>query len=188
MSVSARSGRPRASSRGAIAEAASELFLEQGYEATSVADITQRAGVGRSSFFNYFSSKADVLWSGLDERIARAESALADPEVPVRTALAAFADGFAPDALALAITHAHAMALGTEWERDRAVRQARLQHAIAGRLRRDGAASLEAEVAAAAHAGAVLAAVWAWADRSSGGAQLPDVLGLALDLAARTAP
>lgn len=187
MPASPRSGRPRASSRGTIAEAASELFLEQGYEATSVADITQRAGVGRSSFFNYFSSKADVLWSGLDERIDRAEMALSDTDAPVRVALAAIADDFAPDALALAITHAHAMSLGGEWERDRAVRQARLQRAIAARFRGDGAGDLEAEVAAAAHAGAVLAAVWAWADRSSGGAMLPDVLGRALDLAASIA-
>lgn len=187
MPASPRSGRPRASSRETIAEAAGELFLERGYDATSVADITQRAGVGRSSFFNYFASKADVIWSGLDERIARAESALADREdVPV--ALAAIADDFAPDALALAITHAHAMALGSEWERDRAARQARLQRAVASRFVRDGASDLDAEVAAAAYAGAVLAAVWTWADRAGSGASLPDVLRRALDLAARAAP
>ena len=34
------------------------------------------AGVSRSSFFNYFSSKSDVLWSGLDERIAAATERL----------------------------------------------------------------------------------------------------------------
>ena len=62
--------RPRASSRETLAEAACELFLEQGFEATSIADITTRAGVSRSSFFNYFASKSDILWSGLDERIA----------------------------------------------------------------------------------------------------------------------
>ena len=75
MATESRAGRPRASSRETLAEAACELFLEQGYEATSVVDIAQRAGVSRSSFFNYFSSKSDVLWSGLDARIAAASIA-----------------------------------------------------------------------------------------------------------------
>ena len=72
MSSPGRAGRPKASSRETLAEAACELFLERGYDATSVADITQRAGVSRSSFFNYFASKSDVLWSGVDERIGQA--------------------------------------------------------------------------------------------------------------------
>ena len=73
---SSRAGRPRASSRETLAEAACELFLEQGYEATSIADITTRAGVSRSSFFNYFASKSDILWSGLDERVGDFEAHL----------------------------------------------------------------------------------------------------------------
>src|SRR5690606_27882845 len=77
MTSDARAGRPRASSRETLAEAACELFLEKGYEATSIVDIAQRAGVSRSSFFNYFASKSDVLWSGLDARIATASVALA---------------------------------------------------------------------------------------------------------------
>ncbi|WP_159500065.1 TetR/AcrR family transcriptional regulator [Microbacterium sp. 18062] len=185
MSASARSGRPRSSSRETIAEAASELFLEQGYVETSITDITRRAGVGRSSFFNYFSSKADVLWSGFDARLAVAEAGVDDDAVPVRDALAAVADDLAPDSLALAITNAHAMGLADELERDRAVRQARLQRAVAARLRREGASDLAAQVRAAAYAAAVLAAVWTWADRTTEDAALADVLGPALDLAAR---
>ena len=76
MTSTSRAGRPKASSRETLAEAACELFLERGYDATSVADITQRAGVSRSSFFNYFSSKSDVLWSGLDARIDAANTAM----------------------------------------------------------------------------------------------------------------
>ncbi|MDQ2670204.1 MAG: TetR/AcrR family transcriptional regulator, partial [Gemmatimonadota bacterium] len=58
MIADARSGRPRASSRESLAEAACELFLERGYEQTSVTDIATRAGVSRSSFFNYFDTKS----------------------------------------------------------------------------------------------------------------------------------
>ena len=39
-----RAGRPRASSRETLAEAACELFLEQGFEATTIADITSSRG------------------------------------------------------------------------------------------------------------------------------------------------
>lgn len=62
-------GRPRTSSRGVLEEAAIELFLEQGYESTTIDHIAQRAGVSRATFFNYFSSKADVLWCAVDDEI-----------------------------------------------------------------------------------------------------------------------
>src|SRR5690606_38207930 len=69
-------GRPRAITSDMLAEAACELFLEQGYEATNVAEIAQRAGIARSSFFNYAPGKAELLWGSLDERIASADDAL----------------------------------------------------------------------------------------------------------------
>ncbi len=65
-----------------LSEAACELFLEQGYDATSVSDITRRAGVSRSSFFNYFSAKSDVLWSGFDARVDAAVADLRDGGTP----------------------------------------------------------------------------------------------------------
>lgn len=72
----ARRGRPSASSRETLEEAALELFLERGYEQTSASDIARRAGVARSSFFNYFTAKADVLWVGLDPLLAGIPSTL----------------------------------------------------------------------------------------------------------------
>lgn len=68
--ASRRVGRPQAASRSFLEEAAAELFLEQGFAATTIADIAQRAGVSRSTFFNYFTSKTDVLWSGFDAAVA----------------------------------------------------------------------------------------------------------------------
>ena len=88
MTVDPRAGRPRASSRETLAEAACELFLERGYEATSIADIATRAGVSRSSFFNYFSSKGDILWAAFDERVDAAIAELASRERrPIRDIL-----------------------------------------------------------------------------------------------------
>lgn len=48
--------------RQVLAETAFELFLERGFERTTVDDIVARAGVGRRSFFRYFPSKDDVVF------------------------------------------------------------------------------------------------------------------------------
>jgi AcrR family transcriptional regulator len=44
--------------------AAVDLFTEQGYDATTVAQIAERAGVTRSTFFRHFSDKREVLVAG----------------------------------------------------------------------------------------------------------------------------
>lgn len=184
-----RAGRPRISSRETLAEAASELFLEKGFEQTSVADITTRAGVSRSSFFNYFGTKSDVLWAGLDEGLATLAGRLADdtePElgVAVHRALAAFAADFRPDTLALAFAQADAMGLVAELERESAVRRARIARIVAARLRRGGVPPLRAEVLGAGYGGAVLAAIEHWADAGAGRTPLSGLLDDALEAVA----
>lgn len=168
-----RPGRPRASSRETLAEAACELFLEQGYEATSVADITQRAGVSRSSFFNYFSSKSDVLWSGLDARIDDALSRLTAlgteaGGAEVRAALEGVVSEFAPDPLALALRNAAAMGLADELVRDTGLRHARLAAGIADAACRSGVATMTADILGSAYATAVLSSLRVWAERGAG--------------------
>lgn len=180
MATESRTGRPRASSREVLSEAACELFLEKGYDATSVSDITRRAGVSRSSFFNYFSAKSDVLWSGFDERMDAALAELGDPGIPVVDALATIGRDFAPDALALAIANADAMGLAAELDRDRAQRQFRLQREVAARFVAQGEERLAAHVRAGGCAAAVLAAVWVWAERTSRGPALESLLAEAL--------
>ena len=183
-----RVGRPKASSRETLAEAACELFLEQGFEATSIADITSRAGVSRSSFFNYFASKSDVLWAGLDERLTSLEERLAEDEgadasAGVRAAVLALGSEFAPDSLALAIVNATAMGLDSELDREGALRRTRIGRAVADRLSRGGADRLHAEVAGAAWGGAVLAAVEAWAHDGAGVTSLERFLSRAAEAA-----
>jgi AcrR family transcriptional regulator len=47
--------------------AALELFAEQGYERTTIAEIAQRAGLTKRTFFNHFADKREVLFGPLSE-------------------------------------------------------------------------------------------------------------------------
>lgn len=173
MNSTGRAGRPKASSRETLAEAACELFLERGYDSTSVADITQRAGVSRSSFFNYFTSKSDVLWSGVDERIGEAIRSLgalgsgASGDA-VRRILLLVVHGFEPDPLALALRNATAMGLQDELVRDTGLRLARLSDAVAAAARTAGIDVIRADILGAAYAAAVLSALRVWAEQGAG--------------------
>lgn len=168
----ARQGRPKASSRETLAEAAAELFLEQGYDATSVSEITARAGVSRSSFFNYFASKHDVLWAGVDEAIDRVVSTLSTGELRggagVVAALTEFAADLAPDSLALAFANAEAMGAVEDLRREADSRAARIADAVASTLREGGATALRSRVLGAAYGHAVIAALQQWSLDGSG--------------------
>jgi AcrR family transcriptional regulator len=56
-----RHDRRKQETRERILEAAVELFGEQGFEATKVADVCERADVARQTFFNHFHAKSDLL-------------------------------------------------------------------------------------------------------------------------------
>ncbi|WP_432524222.1 TetR/AcrR family transcriptional regulator [Kineococcus sp. SYSU DK006] len=53
-----------------ILEAATEVFVEQGYGATSVGDIAARAGVARPTVFGSFETKANLLKVVVDVAMA----------------------------------------------------------------------------------------------------------------------
>ena len=65
----------------AIVDAAFELFEERGYDETTVDDIAERAGVGRTTFFRHFGSKEAVIFPAHDELLAQISARLkaADP-------------------------------------------------------------------------------------------------------------
>ncbi|AJM77621.1 TetR family transcriptional regulator [Rathayibacter toxicus] len=110
MPQGAHRGRPRASSRSMLEDAALDLFLEQSYAGTTVEQIAQRAGVSRNTFFNYFESKSDLFWILVDDRLAELPEALAaiPAERPVmaalREALLAVGARFGPATVPWALT------------------------------------------------------------------------------------
>ncbi|EHR50268.1 transcriptional regulator [Saccharomonospora marina XMU15] len=66
--------------RRALTRAAIDLFLERGYDATTVDDIAAAAGVGRRTFFRYFRSKEDAIFPNHDELLVDIERKLADTD------------------------------------------------------------------------------------------------------------
>src|SRR6266571_2851939 len=76
--------------RERLAEAAFALFDERGYEQTTVEDITERAGLGRTTFFRHYRSKEDVIFPDHDRLLEQVRQRLNSSSH--RTALAAVSD------------------------------------------------------------------------------------------------
>jgi AcrR family transcriptional regulator len=80
---------------GRLREAAMRLYVEQGYEQTTVAQIAAQAGVTARTFFRHFTDKREVLFAGasvLREGVMRALEAApagASPREVVAAALEA---------------------------------------------------------------------------------------------------
>ncbi|MCF3961546.1 TetR family transcriptional regulator [Streptomyces fuscigenes] len=57
-------GRWEPNARGRLAQAAMELYTERGFEQTTVAEIAERAGLTKRTFFRHYTDKRDVLFAG----------------------------------------------------------------------------------------------------------------------------
>lgn len=87
-------GRWQPGARARLAEAALELFVERGYDATTVADIAARAGVTERTFFRHFADKREVLFGDPGEYNAVFTDAIAAAPAgaqPIDAAAAALA-------------------------------------------------------------------------------------------------
>jgi len=61
-----RRERKRRETRERIQQAAMGLFLERGFDATTVDEIAERADVSKRSFFDYFPTKEEVVFAWQD--------------------------------------------------------------------------------------------------------------------------
>jgi AcrR family transcriptional regulator len=97
----------RAARRRRILQAAGELLRHASAEALPIEDIIRRAGIGRATFYRYFSSKEELIFecfeealSILDLRLKAAADAAADPPDELRRMIEALievqAEHFAP--------------------------------------------------------------------------------------------
>ncbi|TKX80925.1 TetR/AcrR family transcriptional regulator [Halorubrum sp. SD626R] len=84
--------------RGELTEAGHELFALHGFDRTRVSDVTDAAGIGTSTFYQFFDSKEELylavlvaererLFDQLEAAVAEAETPRAEAETILRTTL-----------------------------------------------------------------------------------------------------
>ena len=165
-----------------------ELFREHGYDKTTVAEIAERAGLTRRTFFRYFTDKREVLFFGAEKFEAfLVESVVAVPAAtPPMEAVTAALD-------AVARTSDESSAFG-DFARQRQaliqtcaalrerelIKLASLGSVLADALRRRGTADLTASLAAEAGIAAFKIAFERWVGDSRRG-KLRDHVREAMD-------
>jgi AcrR family transcriptional regulator len=164
-----------------LESAALELFAEQGYSATTVPQITSRAGLTTRTFFRHFSDKREVLFlrdrefpAVVSSLVAAAPAGLAPMDLVMHGLETVTAENF--DGWRRGMIARRSIIRSDERLRERELlKSARLAEAIEHALVDDGVA---AEVAALVAPFGVLlfdAALADWLDAEDG-RRLPDVL------------
>lgn len=74
----ARRGRPGYDQRQ-ILEVAVQVFIEHGYDATSVSSLAERLGLSKSALYHHYASKERLLELALDEAMGSLEAVLREP-------------------------------------------------------------------------------------------------------------
>lgn len=175
--------------------AAVDLFTEQGYDATTVAQIAERAGVTKSTFFRHFSDKRELLVAGqetlsrlLAEGITEAP-ANATPLEAVAAGLERASSVMGPTNRELGVRLKAAVAASTELQERDALKSvglaAAMTTALVARGVPDPTAHLAAELGVLAFKRGYTQ--WSEADRDDGKGLAPYVLAALQDLRAATA-
>lgn len=134
--------------------AALDLFVENGYEETTVAQIAERAGLNRATFFRHFAEKREVLFGGEDvlaelfaDAICAASSA-ATPTECLRAAFAAADVAMTPQQRAKAAQRVLVVAANSELQERGLLKHARIAGSMSAALRERGIDELSARLAA----------------------------------------
>jgi AcrR family transcriptional regulator len=147
-------GRWEPNARGRLEQAAMELFVERGFEQTTVAEIAKRAGLTERTFFRYFADKREVLFAGagtLQEFFVSTVASAPDSAAPIDAVAAAVAAAGAllQERREYAQQRQAVIAAHAELRERELIKLASLASALAGALRLRGvhepAASLAAE-------------------------------------------
>lgn len=187
--------RNRERNRTALAEAALRLFTERGFDAVTVDDIAEAAGVSRRTFFRYFESKEDAVLPSEQDRLDDLRRALAagPHDEPVLATLRRATTAIAADQLADGAGRQESMARMALIANNPSVlaRNLELQSRMADELSAvvadhlgvDPTTSIEAQVVAGAAIAAVRAAATVWWS-TGGAADFTSLLDEAFDLLA----
>lgn len=137
-----------------LAQAALDLFEERGYDNTSVIDIAQRAGLGKTAFFRHFPDKREVLFGRgtMDELLTEAIAAApatATPLEAIACALdAAGKEAFTPTRREFTTRRQAVIAANPELQEREALKNLGLIASTTDALKRRGVPELTARVAA----------------------------------------
>jgi AcrR family transcriptional regulator len=140
--------------RERLERAALALFAEHGYDATTVAEIADHAGLTKSTFFRHFADKREVLFGGQDmlaelfSEAIRAAPASATTADCLTAALEAAAAAFTPDRHDLAPQRRAVIAANSELQERELLKRARLASVMADALRARGADDVAARLGA----------------------------------------
>jgi AcrR family transcriptional regulator len=140
--------------RERLERAALALFAENGYDATTVAQIADRAGLTKSTFFRHFADKREVLFGG-QERLTEAFTSAIGTAPPSATtteclsaALEAVEVAFTPQRHEFALQRRAVIAANSELQERELLKMARLGLAVAEALRARGTDDITARLAA----------------------------------------
>jgi AcrR family transcriptional regulator len=178
-------GRWEPNASGRLRQAAMELYVERGFEQTTVAEIAQRAGLTARTFFRYFADKREVLFAGsaaLEENLVSALEAAPKSTSPMRTVAAAL------DAAAAMLgehrdysrQRQSVIAANAELRERELIKMASLSAAIADGLRRRGVPDPAAGLAAEAGVAVLRVSFERWVT-ASGDRDLAQVMHESLD-------
>ncbi len=140
--------------RGRLEQAALELYIERGFEQTTVAEIAKRAGLTERTFFRHFADKREVLFAGagsLQDLLVSTLASAPDSAAPIDAVASALeaAGALLQERREYARKRQAVIAAHAELQERELIKLASLGSAMAGVLRRRGvkdpAASLTAE-------------------------------------------
>ena len=140
--------------RSRLERAAAELFVERGYENTTVAEIAERAGLTKRTFFRHFADKREVLFGGqeaLRRLVIDAITGAPETAAPIdvlAAMLAALSTMFAQDRLDLVRQRQVLVAAHTELQERELLKATALKTAMSEGFRARGVDELAASVAA----------------------------------------
>jgi AcrR family transcriptional regulator len=140
--------------RERLETAALDLFVEKGYEETTVAQIADSAGLNRATFFRHFADKREVLFGGEDVLAGLFANAIraAPPDAALTECLqAAFAAAkvaMTPQQRAKAAQRVLVVAANSELQERGLLKHARIARSMNAALRERGVEELTARLTA----------------------------------------
>lgn len=140
--------------RERLESAALDLFVKDGYEETTVAQIAERAGLNRATFFRHFAEKREVLFGGEDVLAGlfadaiRAASPNATLTECLRAAFTAADVAMTPQQRAKAAQRVLVVAANSELQERGLLKHARIAGSMSAALRERGIDELSARLGA----------------------------------------